>query len=219
MRRPGVIFDFDGTIALSEHVHQQAWVDLCAEWGHALPAGFLEKAVGATDESLSLELAEKWWHGRAYGEILSKKRRYYQQRCGTESTLVPGIDAFLSRLKGIWPIGLATSASIDDITPTIEAYALKPFFEVVLTIESVRNPKPHPEIYLMAAERLGIDPEATFVFEDSPTGAQAARAAGMKVIGMTTTFPAEHIGPLHAAIADYRDLPFIERLLSLSPRG
>lgn len=216
MRRPGVIFDFDGTIALSEHVHQQAWVDLCSEWGHSLPEGFLERAVGATDESLSQELAERWWKGRTYGDILSKKRRNYQRRCATESTLVPGIDAFLKRLKGTWPVGLATSASIEDITPTIDAYELRSFFGVVLTIESVKNPKPHPEIYLMAAERLGIDPEATFVFEDSPTGAKAARAAGMKVIGMTTTFTVDHIGPVHAALPDYRDLAFIERLLRLS---
>lgn len=219
MRRPGVIFDFDGTIALSEHVHQQAWVDLCQEWELTLPGDFLENAVGATDESLSNELATGLWRGRDEAEILLKKRRYYQKRCGTESLLVPGIDRLLKRLHGELPIGLATSASIDDITPTIKAYELGKFFDVVLTIESIKNPKPDPEIYLAVAQKLGIAPEATFVFEDSPVGTMAARAAGMKVIGMTTTFGIERIGPVMAELDDYQDLSAIERLLNLKSRS
>lgn len=219
MARSGVVFDFDGTIALSEHVHQEAWVELASEWGQTLPAGFLEKAVGATDEALSKELARIWRRPADELTILSKKRRYYQSRCRTDSILVPGIDRFLRRLDGVVPVGLATSASIGDITPTLEAYGLMPFFQVVLTIESVTNPKPHPEIYLTASERLGIDPKASFVFEDSPMGTAAARAAGMSVIGMTTTFPVEHIGPVLAGIPDYQDLALIERLLSLGTRS
>lgn len=216
MARPGVVFDFDGTIALSEHVHMTAWHDLSKEYGKPLAPGFLEKSVGATDLGLARDLEEDWGGTVGYAVLLEKKRRYYQNRAARESTLVPGIEAFLKKLKGIWPIGLATSASIDDITPTLEANRLTKYFDVILTVESVSNPKPHPEIYLSAAERLGITPAASFAFEDSPIGASAAFAAGMKVIGLTTTYAVAGIGPVLAGIPDYLDSAKIERLLGFN---
>ena len=147
--------------------------------------------------------------------LLAKKRRYYQARCRTESLLVPGIVECLERLAGRMPIGLATSASIDDITPTLEVFDLTSYFDVILTVESVSNPKPHPEIYLMASERLNILPRQSFAFEDSPTGATAALAAGLQEIGLTTTYDVAKIGKVIAGMADYRDLNLLARLLKL----
>jgi beta-phosphoglucomutase len=216
LSRTGIIFDFDGVIALSEPVHMQAWRDLALELGgRPLPVGFLEKGVGHTDQELSRELAAFWGNDPDFDTVLAGKRRHYQNRCLTDSVLVPGVDRALRYFAKHFPIGLATSASMDDVTPTLERYKIKDYFDVLLTIESVARPKPHPEIYLKAAQALEVDPEKSFVFEDSPTGATAARAAGMNVIGLTTTFPRPAIEPVLDGIPDYGDL---ERVISLIQR-
>lgn len=209
----GLIFDFDGTIALSEPVHMEAWRDLAAEYGFELPEGFLERGIGATDDGLAEELAAHWRGGPDAGTILAKKRRNYQARCATQSVLVPGIETVLAHAHALCPVGIATSASVHDITPTLDAYGLGRYFHAILTVEDVERPKPHPEIYLKAAAKLGIDPRQSYAFEDSPTGAAAARAAGLRVIGMTTTFPPEAIGPVIGGLADYRDLTRVFALL------
>ncbi len=205
MRGAGIIFDFDGTIALSEPVHMRAWDDLSAHYGRALPPGFMERGVGQTDGDLAAELAEHWAEAlvSGVGELLAKKRLNYQERCYEEAVLVPGVTAALARLSTQFPLGIATSASRDDLAPTMRRYDLARYFKAVVTIEDVKRAKPDPEIYLLAAARLGIDPKSSFAFEDSPTGAKAARAAGLAVIGMTTTFPPGGIGDVVASIADY----------------
>ena len=210
----GLIFDFDGTIALSEPTHAAAWVDVARDAGRALPEGFLESGIGQTDERLSADLAGQWPGGPTAAQLLAAKRRAYQERCRRESPLVPGIEALLAHFHGTLPMAIATSASLGDIAPTLEMHGLGRYFDAVLTVESVTHPKPHPEIYLKAAASLGVDPTATFVFEDSPTGAAAARAAGMRVIGLLTTYGRNHIGPLVHATPDYLDLAALLAVLS-----
>ncbi len=213
MRASGIIFDFDGTIALSEHVHMDAWRDVAAAHACALPPGFEEKGVGLTDRELAETLAELW-RGPTVAALLAGKQTNYQARCRTEALLVPGVDAALTRLGARFPIGLATSASEADISPTLERFGLARHFRVMLTIESVTRGKPDPEIYQKAAAALGIEPALSFAFEDSPAGAAAARAAGLAVIGMTTTFPAGALGPVRASIADYADLDAVLKLVT-----
>lgn len=205
LSRTGIIFDFDGTIALSEHVHMQAWQDLAVHYGQSLPGGFLERGVGLTDAELAAELAEHWAEAlvTGVGELLVKKRKNYQERCFEDSLLVPGIAAALEKLAARFPLAIATSASRHDIAPTMRRYDLVRHFQAIVTIEDVEKPKPDPEIYLLAAKKIGVDPQSSFAFEDSPAGARAARAAGLKVIGMTTTFPSGGIGDVVASIADY----------------
>ncbi len=209
----GLIFDFDGVILLSEPVHQRAWVDLAREMEKELPEGFLERGIGHSDIKLSEELAEFWGNGAVAGYLLSTKRNRYQRRALAETVFVPGIQPALEFFAEKFPLALATSSSREDIAPHMEGFALNRHFQAVLTIESVVNPKPDPEIYLKAAECLNLRPDQCLVFEDSVHGAAAARAAGMKLIGMTTTHPADSLAPVEAHFRDYLDLEAIYKLI------
>ena len=209
MTTPGIIFDFDGTIALSEHIHMDAWRDVARDRGRPLPADFDERGVGLTDRQLAREVAVFWGNAPLAPELLMAKQRNYQARCGREAILVPGVVAVLEHLGDHYPLGLATSAHAADIAPTMERFGLHRHFQAVVTIEGVTNAKPDPEIYLAVAARLGIDPAQSFAFEDSPAGAQAARAAGLQVFGMTTTFAAGGIGPVVDSLPDFLDIPRI----------
>ena len=84
------------------------------------------------------------------------------------------------------PRAVATSASRHDADRLLGRTGLRDRFEVVVTAEDVRRGKPDPEVYLLAARGLGLPPAHCLVFEDAVVGVQAARSAGMRVIGVST---------------------------------
>ena len=100
---------------------------------------------------------------------------------------MPGLMELLERLeeKGI-PKGIATSSHQRFAQIALGQFALEPRFEFVLTAESVTQGKPHPEVYLLAAEKMNLPPQSVLVLEDSHTGSTAAAAAGACVIAVPT---------------------------------
>lgn len=207
-----IVFDFDGVIALSEPVHVRAWEDLAREFDRPLPEGFLESGIGFSDVGLSEILCRAWGDPIPVAEMLGRKRALYARR-SHETTLVPGVRDAIAHFAERVPLAIATSSSASDIDPVVERHGLRDYFRAILTIDHVRDPKPHPEIYLKAADRLGVEPERCWVFEDSAHGADAARAAGARVIGVTTTLAPERIGPVHGHVPDFSDLAGLRRLL------
>jgi len=104
-----------------------------------------------------------------------------------EQMLVPGLRPFLERYRQA-PLAVATNGEPDNVSFLLDRTGLRHFFRVVVDGSQVERPKPDPEIYLRAAGLLGVAPENAIVFEDSPSGVQAARTAGMRVIGLRTTY-------------------------------
>ena len=211
-----LIFDFDGTLTLSEPVHMSAWIEMAKQHSLPLPEGFLEAGIGHTDREDAEILAQSWGRKNPQhtgASLLAEKRATYQRKALTESVLVDGVPQMLAHFSRIYPLGLATSASYQDINPTLERYDLSQYFKSVVAIEDVRNGKPDPEIYLKSAQNLGIDPSACVAFEDTIIGGNAARAAGMRVIGITTTFAERDLGKVVGAIRDFRDLSAVEGLV------
>jgi HAD superfamily hydrolase (TIGR01509 family) len=213
MTRTGLIFDFDGVIVLSEPVHVRAWRDLESHFDRRLPPRFAEDGIGRSDSILCDELAAAWDDGPSATAILAAKRRFYQGRAEKESELVPGVKEALAHFAERFPISLATSSCRADIDPHFERHGLRVFFRSIMTVESITRPKPDPEIYVKAAASLGLEPGECWVFEDSIQGANAARAAGAGVIGLTTTLSAESLAPVEAAFSDFLDLESIARRL------
>lgn len=114
--------------------------------------------------------------------------------------MMPGLEQLLELLesKGM-PKGIATSSHAAFADRALGMFDLKPRFEFVLTSESVTRGKPHPEVYLMAARRLGVDPAEMLVLEDSVHGSNAAIAAGAVTIAIPSTrVDPESIGDVYA---------------------
>ena len=206
MSRRALVFDFDGTIALSEPVHIEAWKDVAKLWQRPLPNGFLERGIGLSDEQLSAELAVSWQDSPDYATLLAAKRKAYQTRCPTESILVPGIAAALASLAEFYPLGIATSACVGDIEPVLTRFGLAHYFSAIVTIADVTHAKPDPEIYLTACARLGAEPELCVAFEDSLAGVTAARSAGLSVVALLTTYERPVLEPVAHALRDFIDL-------------
>ena len=119
------------------------------------------------------------------------KERLYRELVagGMRAALIPGVREFLERHAAA-PLGLASNAEPANVEFLLEQTDLRRFFRVVIDGHQVRRPKPDPEIYLRAADLLATAARDCIVFEDSEAGLQAARAAGMRTVGVKTTHDA-----------------------------
>ena len=88
----------------------------------------------------------------------------------------------------------------------MERFDFGKYFDSILSLEQVTKPKPDPEIYLLSAERLGVDPKKCVVFEDSPAGVAAAKGAGMKCVGIATGTTAEKLAAADVIIKNFNEL-------------
>lgn len=109
---------------------------------------------------------------------------------------------------------MATSATVADINFILNKIPIRDDFDVIVNSTMVSKPKPHPQIFLKAAEKLHMPPKKCVVFEDSLAGIKAANNAGMKVIGITTGHTAAELQPANMIINDYTDLS-VQKLAQL----
>jgi len=184
----GVIFDMDGVLVDSGAHHRAAWRALLDELA-ATPAvpDYWRLTIGRPAEEAVGRLL-----GRALGSAearrLARRKHHHYLRLACEAPPpIPGAPAFVTALgeHGI-PCGVATSASRFDAERLLSGIGLRSRFVVLITAEDVWLGKPEPEVYLRAADGLGVDPPRCLVFEDALVGIEAARRAGMRVIGLNT---------------------------------
>ncbi|HBY64598.1 MAG TPA: haloacid dehalogenase [Solibacterales bacterium] len=186
------LFDMDGVIVDSNPVHTVAWQIYLDRFGIVVP-GLEDRMFGRRNDEIirdffpmALTDEEVFRHG-------ANKEALYRELMGPQiaSRLVPGVLDFLAARREV-PAALATNAEPKNVAFVLDAAGLSDRFLAVVDGHQVERPKPHPEIYLKAARLVGAEPKDCVVFEDSYAGAEAARAAGARVVGVTTsheTFP------------------------------
>ena len=204
-----VVFDMDGLMIDSERVSIACWGDTAQAMEIALPEGFFLRMVGLGERDC-LQLLERHIDdaGRI-AELQSRCHALYDARTQQGLPLRPGILELLEHLRadGI-PRAVATSTRQPRAGRKLAACGLLPYFDVVVTSSDVIHPKPAPDIYLLAAQRLGKDPSRCLALEDSPTGTRAALAAGMTTIQVPDLIaPDEDVRALgHRIVASLHDV-------------
>jgi beta-phosphoglucomutase len=184
----GVIFDMDGVLIDSGAHHREAWRALLEELGAEPPRpDYWRLTIGRpSDEAVTLLLGRDlpWPEAR---RLADRKRDHYLRLSRQGLPAVRGVAGFIDRLEAAdVPRAVATSASRHDVDRLLGRLGLRARFEVVVGAEDVRYGKPDPEAYVRAAAGIAVPPGACLVFEDSVVGIQAARRAGMRVVGVTT---------------------------------
>jgi len=181
----------DGVLLDSEPLHHQVLNTVLAGEAAALSFDEYRPYIGTTLEYTWRDvIARRGLRGPLAGYM----RRYDEgilEGYKRHSTLNPGVEALLNELtrRGIRP-AVASSSQTLWVETCLETLGIRQHFEVVVTGEMVRHGKPDPEIYLLAAQRLGVDPARCLAIEDAPKGVLSARAAGMTVIGVRTPYTA-----------------------------
>lgn len=184
MTRPSfqaVIFDCDGVLVDTEMMSHWSWQQSLRAEGLERPlADFHAHFTGYTAE-VNLALAEAWLGRPLPRDFPDRVRALFRQRIQEDLPVIPGVEAVLAALD--LPLATATNAQRAELDFKLQKTGLGRFFRHTVCVEDVANPKPAPDLYLLAAERLGVDPRHCAVIEDSPAGIRAGVAAGMTVFG------------------------------------
>ncbi len=192
----GVIFDVDGLMADSEPLHRAAWHELGRQCGFpTYPTDAAESLGQRVIENLRMRHAQ----GRftpAPEEMLDHYHAILIELIRLRLRPKPGLREALNFVhEQGWRCGTASSGDRVYIDVVLDVLRIRSCFQAVATGEEVEEGKPHPALYLLAAERLGVPPEECVALEDSPRGVRAAKAAGMRCIAVPE-------GPADVAEAD-----------------
>ncbi len=193
-----VLFDFDGVVIDSHEAHGRSWFALAAELGHELSQETFHSTFGQRNESILPFLGWAEEGDRERIQLLGDRKEVLYREIlraqGIEP--LPGVVALLEDLKanGI-PCAIGTSTPRANVECVLELTGLAAYFRDIAASEDVTRGKPDPEVFLKAAGKLGADPASCVVIEDAQVGLRAAKAGGMKAVGVTTTHPAETLAP------------------------
>jgi beta-phosphoglucomutase len=208
MPRAGLLFDLDGTLAQTEHLHHAAFNALLAEYGRSLDhATFLRHVSGRSNADITAFLFPDK-DGVERDRLAQDKERWFRElaTAGVEAT--PGALALLdwARRHGV-ATGLVTNAPRENADLMVAVLGLDDVFDVVISAPDLAHSKPHPEPYLAALRALALDAAHTLAIEDSATGITAARAAGLDVVALATATTAASIAHSGAVltVADMTD--------------
>jgi HAD superfamily hydrolase (TIGR01509 family) len=201
-----VIFDMDGVLLDSGVHHRDAWRLLLEDLGIAPAPEFWRCTIGRPAEDAVALLLGRSLPAAEATALARRKREHYTRLAARGLLPVRGVLDFIAALvrDGV-PRGVASSATRDDVESLLTALGIRAHFDAVVTADDVRWGKPNPEVFLRAAAQLGLPPGACLVFEDAVVGVHAARNAGMRVIGVTTTHAPRELLAAGAerAIADF----------------
>jgi beta-phosphoglucomutase len=185
----GVIFDLDGVLVSTDEYHYKSWQRLCDEEGFSFfNHEFNHKFRGVARMKcvdILLDAAGKHCTEAEKLEIADRKNKYFVESLEhvAEDVLLPGSKDILLELKRR-NIKMAIASNSKNAKPIIEKVRIGEYFDTIVDGYDIKNNKPHPEPFLLAAQRLGLDPKNCLVIEDAVAGIEAADAAGMASLGI-----------------------------------
>jgi len=191
-----VIFDLDGVLADSEGIHILAWEEIAREYRLPEDRLPLHDWIGYPDTEIVKDVVREHRLSVTPEHLLEHKRRIFRRLIAEKLKAVPGSVEALSELKPL-PLGLATSSSRSEAELMLRILGIERRFRAVVTSDEVKHSKPEPDSYLLAAERLGVLPRYCVAIEDSSSGVQSALQAGMTVLAVTNSLPAERLTAAH----------------------
>lgn len=192
---PAIIWDMDGVLIDSGDLHYYTWRDaLDEEMGLPLTRGQFDSLFGADNFTLLGRLIGRDPSPQELALVAGRKETAYRE--GMRQHVHP-IQASIQMVERLhergWPQIVATSAPRENVLAMMEVFAFDRWFESYVCVDDVASGKPAPDVFLKAAELLGVTPAHCVVIEDSTPGVMAARAAGMACVALLTTHLAESL--------------------------
>jgi beta-phosphoglucomutase len=217
VERWAVIWDVDGTLVDTAELHFEAWCVLARELGQPFTRADFAGTFGWRNPEIIPKLFGR--HDAAeVAQLGDRKEALYRAEAEKGVALLPGVQSLLA---GVAEAGgkqaVGSSAPRKNLELILAITHTSRYFDAVIAMEDTQRGKPDPQVFLLAAQKLGVAPQRCVVLEDAPVGVQAAKAGGMKAIGVT--FIGHHpAGALEAAGAD-RVVPSLERVGAAAIQG
>ncbi|MCW5963573.1 MAG: HAD family phosphatase [Bryobacterales bacterium] len=183
-----VLFDFDGVLVDSEPIHFAAWQEALAPFGVALPVDpYYTRFIGLEDRAAIRMLAAEQVPPREFDELwpaFQVKKHIFNERFEKAPQVVDKTRDVIAELSAAgYRLGVVTSSSVQEVDPILVRNGIRQYMQTCVFAEDVARKKPHPEPYLTAKHRLGV--ERALVLEDSHAGMESAQASGCEVIRVT----------------------------------
>ncbi len=212
-----VIFDFDGIIVDTEPIHYRAFQEVLEPLGLGYSWDeYLLDYIGYDDRDAFRTVFLK--SGKAIDNtrlqaLIEEKGAAFQRIIAAGIGPYPGVVELVRALCGNIPVGLCSGALPADIEPILEHLGIAGLFDVIITAADVRASKPDPESYSLAVGRLAaafpdrvITPECCLAIEDTPAGISSAKGAGLKVMAVTNSYPAEELAGADRIVSSLADV-------------
>jgi beta-phosphoglucomutase len=187
-----VLWDMDGVLVDTGDLHYQSWAKAMAEYNLTLskerflqffgrsPQDTFNGLMADVDLPIALRIQER------------KEKLFYQSASGNVR-IMPGVLTWLIKFSNHCPQAVASSAPIEIIEYLLDTMEIRNFFKVLISGANLESSKPDPAIFITVANKLGISPSKCLVIEDSPSGIEAAKRAGIPVIALCTSFSKEKL--------------------------
>ncbi len=201
------IFDMDGTIVDNMAFHTRSWLAFFERRGQRLDADeFFRATAGRQGHEIMSTYLGQHLSKEESAQLDFEKESLYRELYAPHLAAVAGFEQFIARAKSLGiKLAVATAAPNENIAFTLDGLDLRKQFDAIAGAADVARGKPHPDVFLLAAERSGALPANSIVFEDAPLGVEAARRAGMRAVVLSTTLPAAAFAEFDNVIAVVRD--------------
>jgi beta-phosphoglucomutase-like phosphatase (HAD superfamily) len=176
----GLVFDCDGTLVDSMPIHKRLWDEGLAPYGVVLPRDYIDTHAGKPTEVIVELVNRDWGVSIDPAEFHHEKERRYLLEVDAVGPIAPVV-ATARRWLGTLPMAVVSGGVMQNVERSLRAIDAWEWFPVVLTADDPIAPKPAPDLFLAAAELLGVAAHQCHAFEDADAGIAAARAAGMSV--------------------------------------
>ena len=184
----GFIFDCDGTLVDSMPLHYIAWVESLRQ--HDAPFDFTEEVfyslAGVREQDTVILLNEQYGSSIDPDSVAEVKSKLFHQSIPQVQPIMP-VAAFARSVHGRFPVSVASGSEEDIVRGCLTATGLIDLFDIIITPRLVAKGKPAPDMFLLAAERMGLSPADCLVLEDGNSGLKAAEAAGMQAVFVPRT--------------------------------
>ena len=180
-----VIFDMDGVLVDSQPYHFKADIDTMAEYGVIKDQKFYEAFAGTLTDNRMRTLRDMFGLDVPAEELIEKREKMILDIMANEDIKpISGIPELLRSIKALGlKTAVASSSGIELIELVLDRLGIAVYFDPITSGNDVKRGKPDPDVFLLAAERIGVNPRDCFVVEDSENGVRAAKAAGMTALG------------------------------------
>jgi beta-phosphoglucomutase family hydrolase len=185
-----VIWDMDGVIADTAPYHLKAWQVVFRERGMNFTEEDFRHTFGQRNDTIIRSALGGEISQHEIGAIANKKEESFRRRIKQKLKPLPGVIELMTSLKKRgFQMALASSAPIENIRLVIKTLGINGCFQSIICDRDVTEGKPSPQVFLLAAERLGVEPKDCIVIEDAVAGVTAAKRAGMYCLTVTGTHP------------------------------
>lgn len=220
VRNRAVVFDLDGLMFNTEELYDLTGSEVLRRRGRQFTDELRQQMMGRPGRDALQIMIEMHGLADTVEQLMRESDDVFLALLETRLDPMPGLLELLARLEAAGRAkAIATSSRRGVVEKMLAQFAMQPRFEFVLTAEDVARGKPHPEVFLTAAERFGVEPAAMLVFEDSANGCRAAVASGAVTVAVPGEHSRHHDFAGAALVAEGLHDPRILKLLGLDEKG